>query len=335
VSDGGVPAEELSGFHQLDPDTLIDAVEAAGLRCNGRFLALASYENRVYQLGVEDARPVVAKFYRPGRWSDATIIEEHDFSRELAEAELPVVAPLRNVEGASLLRHGPYRFALYPSIGGRAPYLDNAAELEQLGRLLGRVHAIGATAAFRHRPVLSIERLGTAAVESVGRAAAIPDDLVEPYRTVAEQLIERTRERFDAVRSQPSIRLHGDCHSGNVLVRDGGPWLVDFDDACTGPAIQDLWMFLSGDRDYMQACLQNLLRGYVLFCDFDRRQLGLIEPLRALRMLHYSAWLTARREDPAFIRAFPWFYERTYWGQQILTLREQLARLDEPVLEWR
>lgn len=327
-------AADLQSFHNLNPDTILTAVESTGHRCSGRLFAMASYENRVYQLGLEDASSIVAKFYRPGRWDDATIREEHAFSLELAGAEIPAVSPLCDDTGASLHHFGNHRFALYPSIGGRAPSLDDRHSLEQLGRLLGRTHAVGAVRRFEHRPSIDPERLGAHAAASILESGTLPGDLIEPYRMLSSRVLDQVRAHFEAVGEIRTLRLHGDCHGGNILVKDDVAQLLDFDDACTGPSIQDLWMLLSGEREYMQARLVDVLSGYSEFADFDARELALIEPLRALRMLHYAAWLNGRRADPAFTRAFPWFYERNFWDQHILSLHEQLAAMQEPPLAW-
>jgi Ser/Thr protein kinase RdoA (MazF antagonist) len=331
----GDDRDSLEAFRGLGPDEILDAVEAAGLRCDGRVNALNSYENRVYQVGVEDGVPVIAKFYRPGRWSDESILEEHAFTLELEAAELPVVAPARGDDGRTLFHAGPHRLALYPRVGGRAPELDDPDHLLMLGRCVARLHNIGALEPFRHRPALDVESFAVEPSRFLLESGFIPDELRESYRVLSGHLIERLEMRFDTAREVRRLRLHGDCHLGNVLMRDGAPFLVDFDDARTGPAIQDLWMFLSGDRPYMTARLNDVLEGYTEFRDFDPRELSLIEPLRTLRLMHYAAWLARRWEDPAFPRAFPWFNARRYWEEHILALKEQLALLDEPPLEWR
>ncbi len=330
------PAADVASasFYALDPDAILDAVEALGLRPSGHLLALASYENRVYQIGLEDAPPVVAKFYRPGRWDDAAILEEHDYTLELAAAELPVVAPIQDAQGRTLHRHAEYRYALYPRVGGRAPDLDDLAQLEELGRLVGRLHAIGALRPYRHRPAIDPVRLGEEPVRYLAQGELVPADVRAAYAAVAGALVERVRDTWAAVAPHARLRLHGDCHGGNLLAREGVIRLVDFDDSGNGPAMQDLWLFLSGDRAYMEAGLTALLRGYTIFRDFDPSELALIEPLRALRMLHYAAWLARRREDPAFALAFPWFGTPRYWGDHVLALREQLAALDEPAPAW-
>jgi len=319
-------------FDHLTPGFIMDAVETQGFRCDCRTLALNSYENRVYQVGVEDAPPLIAKFYRPGRWSDEQILEEHGFCLELAELELPVVAPWTSGAGESLFRHEGFRFALYPRQGGHAPEFDNLANLEVLGRMLGRIHYVGGVRPFGHRPALDVESFGRRSVELI-LDRFIPDEYRESYAAVASLLLEAVEHAFAEAGPVVRIRAHGDCHSGNILWRDNAPHFVDFDDARTTPAVQDLWMMLSGDRARQTAQLGALLEGYTEFRDFDPRELRLIEALRALRMLHYSAWLAARWEDPIFPRTFPWFNTVRYWGEQILALREQLAALAEPPLE--
>jgi Ser/Thr protein kinase RdoA (MazF antagonist) len=322
----------IAHYARLSPDTVLDAVEARGFRCDGRLLALNSYENRVYQVGLEDGGSIIAKFYRPNRWSDAQILEEHVFTQELAAAELPVAAPLA-FDGATLLAHAGYRFALYPRLSGRAPELDRPEALRQLGRLLARIHNIGALEPFRHRPVLSITEFGDDAVCFLLEHGWLPVELRPAYETLTRDLLALIRARFADAGDVRALRLQGDCHAGNILWATDGPWLVDFDDARQGPAIQDLWMFLSGDREYMRARLGELLEGYSAFRGFDARELHLVEALRSLRMLHHAAWLARRWDDPAFPRAFPWFNTQHFWQEHVLSLREQLALLQEPPLE--
>ena len=310
----------------------MDAVESRGFRCDCRNLALNSYENRVYQVGIEDGLPLIAKFYRPGRWSDRQIMEEHGFCHELAGHELPVVTPLRNDAGESLASYGGILFALYPRQGGHAPEFDNLDNLLVLGRTLGRMHRVGGSSSFTARPSLDCQTHGHGSVALI-RDHFIPDEYRESYTAVTDRLLEAVEAAFGECAPVSCIRTHGDCHAGNILWRDGAPHFVDFDDARMAPAVQDLWMMLSGDRRRRTEQLEALLEGYREFCRFDHRELRLIEPLRALRMLHYSAWIAARWDDPAFPEAFPWFNTVRYWGEQILTLREQLAALDEPPLE--
>ncbi len=323
--------ETAHPFQTLTPSFIMDAVESRGYRCDCRTFALNSYENRVYQVGVEDGLPLIAKFYRPGRWSDGQIQEEHAFCRELVEHELSVVAPLVDDTGESLLRYGGFRFALYPRQGGHAPEFDNLDNLLILGRMLGRIHQIGAVREFRERPTLDLQSFGVASVLLITEKF-IPPEYRPSYTAVTDKLLESIGEILADSGPVRYIRTHGDCHAGNILWRDGAPHFVDFDDARTAPAVQDLWMMLSGERPRQLAQLEVLLKGYSEFCDFHPRELRLIESLRTLRMLHYSAWLARRWEDPLFPRTFPWFNTMQYWGEQILHLREQLGALTEPAL---
>ena len=319
-------------YQDLTPDVILAAVESTGRLSDGRLLALNSYENRVYQVGIENGAPLVVKFYRPGRWSDAAILEEHAFSRELSDAEIPVVGPLADAEGATLLQHAGYRFALFPRQGGRAPDLERPDQLEWIGRFIGRIHAVGAAGHFQHRPQIDIETLGRAPREFILHSGFLPQELAPRYREVAGMLLAGVTHAFERAGAFRRIRLHGDCHPGNLLWTEAGPHFVDFDDCATGPAIQDLWMLLSGSRSEMQQQLGHVLDGYRQFADFNSAELWLIEALRALRMLHYAAWIARRWDDPAFPRAFPWFNAPRYWEEHIQSLREQLALLDEAPL---
>jgi Ser/Thr protein kinase RdoA (MazF antagonist) len=319
-------------FQTLTPGFIMDAVESQGFCCDCRTLALNSYENRVYQVGIEEGQPLIAKFYRPGRWSNAQILEEHRFCFDLAEHELPVVAPLRNSDGESLTSYKGFRFALYPRQGGRAPEFDNLDNLLILGRMLGRIHRIGAVHPFEHRPALDVSGFGHASVTLI-REQFMPDEYRESYAAVTGRLLQRIEAILAEAGPIRHIRVHGDCHAGNILWRDDAPHFVDFDDARMAPAVQDLWMMLSGDRMRQTAQLEALIEGYCEFYDFNPIELRLIEALRTLRMLHYSAWLARRWQDPVFPETFYWFNTVRYWGEQILELREQLALLDEPPLE--
>jgi len=322
-------------YQSLTPDLILDAVESTGVRCDGHFLALNSYENRVYQVGIEDAAPLVAKFYRPGRWSDEAIREEHAYALELAEREIPVVAPSRDARGETLHHHQGFRFSLFPRRGGRWPDLDNPDNLLWLGRFIGRIHAVGAIEPLHHRPTLSIENFGEESYRYVLEQGFVPAELQLAYRSLAEDVLKQVRHCYARAGEVNLIRLHGDCHPGNILwTEGGGPHFVDFDDCRMGPAIQDLWMLLSGERRDMTIQLADILEGYTEFFDFNPRELNLVEALRSLRMLHYSAWLARRWEDPAFKQAFTWFNSSRYWEEQILALREQAALLDEPPLSW-
>jgi Ser/Thr protein kinase RdoA (MazF antagonist) len=317
-------------YASLTPDRVLDALDSVGVHGDGRMLALNSYENRVYQIWRDDAPPVVAKFYRPARWTDAQILEEHAFVAELVADEIPAV-PALSLAGATLNRFEDARFAVFPRHGGRAPELEQDATLVHLGRFIARLHTVGARRRFDARPALTIESFGDASRAFLLAHAFIPDDLRAAWTSVVEQALGAVRRAF-AAREPTTLRLHGDCHGGNVLWTDDGPHFVDFDDARTGPAVQDLWMLLSGARAAMEAQLARVLEGYEAFRDFDRRELVLIEPLRTLRLLHYSAWLARRWNDPAFPAAFPWFNTQRYWQDRILELREQIALMDEPPL---
>ena len=297
-------------------------------------LALNSYENRVYQVGIEGGAPMVAKFYRPHRWSSAAIQEEHDFSTQLADLEIPVVAPWRDAQGRSLHVHNGFEFALFPRRGGRAPELGTPDDRSWVGRFLGRIHAVGRTTVFQHRPTIDPEIMGAQAAEFLVNSNFVPATIVDRYRNVVSAAMERIRPRFAAAGRQGFVRLHGDCHLGNILWTDDGPHFVDFDDCCTGPAIQDLWMLLSGSREQMQTQLYDVLDGYSMFQEFDGAELALIEPLRTLRIIHYAAWVAKRWDDPAFPLAFTWFNTELYWQDHVAQLEEQLARLDEPPLYW-
>ncbi|HEU4617118.1 MAG TPA: serine/threonine protein kinase [Gammaproteobacteria bacterium] len=318
-------------YSRLGPDAVLAAVESLGLECDGRILALASYENRVYQVGTAEGF-VVAKFYRPARWTDDAILEEHAFSLELAAEGIPVVPPLVR-HGRTLHEHGGYRFALFERRGGRWPELGTGDERTFMGRVLGRMHAFGARTRFRHRPTLSIEALGRQSVATLASGGFIPAHLAASYESVAADVLDAVERKFADAGDYALLRIHGDCHPGNVLWTDDGPHFVDLDDCMNGPAVQDLWLFLSGTREEMAVQLADLLEGYQQFRDFDYRELHLVEALRTLRIIHYAAWLARRWRDPAFPRAFPWFAEPKYWEEHVLALREQQAALEEPPLE--
>jgi len=325
-------------YSRLTPDVVLNAIEeAAGVRCDGRMLALNSYENRVYQVGIEDASPVVAKFYRPARWTDAQILEEHAFAAELSGDEIPVVAPLA-FEDRTLLESGGFRFAIFPRRGGRAPELEDRDTLEWLGRFIGRIHAVGARRAFAHRPRLDIESFGEEPRTFLAASGLVPADLFPAWRQAADLALEAVRHAFDRAGSVAYLRTHGDCHAGNVLWTpatgnsSGGPHFVDLDDSRMAPAVQDLWMLVSGDRETMARQLGAIVRGYEDFAEFDDRELQLVEALRTLRLIHYAAWLARRWDDPAFPIAFPWFNTPRYWQDRVLELREQIAAMQEPPL---
>ncbi len=316
----------------LEPDVVLTAVESQGHLCNGRLLALNSYENRVYQVGIEDAPSLVVKFYRPQRWDDQTILEEHAFSYELLENDVPVAVPQRNQHGETLHYFKGYRFAVFESVGGRHAELDNDEHLRWLGRYLARIHMVGRAGRFEYRPRIDVQRMAVDSYQYVLEQGFVPADLQLAYRSIAEDVVARLQLTFESAFDLHYQRLHGDCHVGNIMWTDKGPIFVDLDDCLSGPVIQDLWMFLCGDRYEMERQLAVLMEGYQQFADFDPLELNLIEPLRALRMMHYSAWLARRWHDPAFPQAFPWFAQPRYWEEQILSLREQLAAFDEPVL---
>jgi len=319
-------------YADLSPELILDALEAVGHRCDGRVLALNSYENRVYQIGIEEAQPVIAKFYRPARWSDAALREEHAFAAELAAQEIPVVAPLQT-GGNSLFVHLGYRYAVFPRRGGRWPELGTAVEREWVGRFLGRIHGVGRAARFQQRQYLDLEDLGRNARDFVLGRDLMPDYLADKYAEVTDALLDAVDNKAAGWCGARLGRILGDCHRGNILWTDAGPHFVDLDDCLTGPAMQDLWMLLSGDQAEMRSELTDILRGYEQFLPFDRSELALIEPLRALRMIHYSAWVARRWEDPAFPRAFPWFAEPRYWEEHTYALRDQLIAVEGPDLE--
>jgi len=323
-------------YASLTPDAVLDALESLGLVPDSRQLALNSYENRVYQLWLDEPLAghniVVVKFYRPGRWSDAAILEEHTFTRELAEREIPVVAPLE-IGGRTLHHCGEHRLALFPRRGGRAPELSDPDTLEWLGRFIARIHAVGALAPYRERPALTLHSFGEEPRDFLLAGSFVPPELKNAWEGTVNVALDSARRCFERAGDVASLRLHGDCHMGNVLWTDAGPHFVDFDDSRTGPAIQDLWMLLSGDRREQQRQLDDVLAGYRDFMDFDPRELHLVEALRTLRLVHYSAWLARRWNDPAFPAAFPWFGSQRYWEERILELKEQIALMDEGPLE--
>lgn len=319
-------------YQSLSPDCILDAVETCGYRCDGRFFALNSYENRVYLVHLEERAPLVAKFYRPERWPDAAILDEHEFALELVEREIPVVAPL-TCNGRTLHQHAGYRFALYPRRPGRSPEFEDPDTLTWLGRFIGRIHAVGALRPFAHRPLLDIESFGYQPSRYVRDNHFVPSDLHATYRSVVDDVLQRVTRCYQRAGRVKNIRLHGDCHAGNILWTGEGPHFVDLDDARMGPAMQDLWMCLSGDRGAMEAQLAAVMTGYREFCDFDPAELVLLEALRTLRMIHYAGWLAQRWDDPAFPANFPFFNTQRYWQDHILALREQAALLDEPPLE--
>ncbi|MCU7835090.1 MAG: serine/threonine protein kinase [gamma proteobacterium symbiont of Taylorina sp.] len=334
--------DEVQDYSKLDPDTIINAVESMGYLSDARILALNSYENRVYQVGIEESQPVIAKFYRPGRWSNQQIVEEHDFSNELHNLEIPAVPPvyleLKNdltstpKKKVSLFNYAGYRFSLYERRGGRAPELTDPEHLYWLGKFLGRIHSVGKTREFQHRPTLSIESFIIRPFEYILQHQFMPDLFIDSYQAIVADILKHVETNYQQFPPK-LIRLHGDCHPGNILWTDKGPHFVDFDDSRNGPAIQDLWMLLSGERDEQQRQLLEILEGYEEFCDFNTTELNLIESLRSMRIIHYAGWLAKRWSDPAFPKAFPWFNTESFWGEHILQLKEQLALLQEPPLQ--
>lgn len=323
---------ETTPYQNLTPDTILDAVESVGYRCDGVLLALNSYENRVYQVGIEDAKPLVVKFYRSGRWSDAAILEEHHYCQALLAEDLPVIVPLANTDQQTLHHYKSYRFSLYPRQGGRTPEFDQPDNLEQLGRFMGRMHALGAIQPFQERHCIDMDTYGIRPIRYLLESDFIPPDLLNSYQTLTSDLLLQMQACYQRAGEVNQIRLHGDCHIGNILWTEYGPFFVDFDDAGMGPAVQDLWMALSGNHDDRALQLSYILRGYQQFCDFSLTELHLIEPLRTLRMINYSAWIARRWDDPAFPRAFPWFNDLRYWEGHILALREQSALMNEKPL---
>jgi len=313
-------------YAALTPEVVLDACDAAGFRADGRLLPLNSYENRVYQVWLEDGSARVLKFYRPGRWSTEQIEEEHAFARELSGREIPVVAP------AYTGVHAGFQFALDPRRGGRPPNLDDPKALEWIGRFIGRIHAVGSTSAFTSRPSLNIETFGEEPRAFLLEHQFVPPDLLEAWKAVTAQALQAVQHCYRRAGAVKNIRLHGDCHPGNILWTDDGPHFVDLDDARMGPAMQDLWMLLSGDRPAMNRQLSDVLAGCEDFMELDRRELQLTEALRTLRLIHYSAWIARRWDDPAFPAAFPWFNTQRYWQDRILELREQIALMDEEPL---
>jgi Ser/Thr protein kinase RdoA (MazF antagonist) len=316
-------------YANLDPHLILNAIESIGFRVSGGLFSLNSYENRVYQIGIEDAEPVIDKFYRPGRWSDAAILEEHQFSLELNQHEIAVVAPLIT-DGKTLHHYQEFRFSLFPRKGGRNLELDNLDHLEWMGRFIGRLHAVGSCNTFRHRPRLDVETNGSQPHQFLLENNFYPESLKTAFCICTESLLKKTQLRFDQAGAIKNIRLHGDCHVGNILWSNTGPQIVDLDDCVTGPAVQDIWMLISGNHpDQVNLQMDRILKGYTEFYDFDYRELRLIEALRTLRMIAYSGWLAKRWEDPAFPLTFPWFNTLSYWKVHLDDLREQEMLLDE------
>ncbi|WP_370060379.1 serine/threonine protein kinase [Neptunomonas phycophila] len=319
-------------FYELKPNTVIDAVESIGYLSDGRIMALNSYENRVYQVGIDESEPLIAKFYRPQRWTDEQIGEEHRFMAQLVEQDLSVVAPIKSDTGQTLFSYDDYRFSIFVRKGGRAPELEDPEHLFQLGNTLGRIHLAGQAEPFKHRPTLDIQSYGIDSTDFISREL-IPASLKAAYDSLTSDLLREIDAAFKRAGDVVYQRVHGDCHGGNILWRDDMPHFVDFDDARMAPAIQDLWMLLTGDRHQQELQLGEVIDGYNEFASFNPRELHLVEALRTLRMMNYAAWIGRRWEDPAFPMSFPWFNTERYWGEHLLELKEQFAKLQEPVLK--
>lgn len=314
-------------YANLDPHLILDAIESVGFRCSGGLFALNSFENRVYQVGIEDETPLIAKFYRPKRWSDAAILEEHQFAAELLQLEIPVVAPLIS-SGTTLHQYRDFRFALFPRRGGHALELDNLEQLEWMGRFIGRLHAVGACRPFQHRPQLNVQTHGYEPTRFLVEHNFIPEALKERFIATLDTVLKKIEDCFHRAGEIQLIRLHGDCHAGNVLWNQTGPQIVDLDDCVMGPAVQDIWMLLSGNKHQTRLELDLILSGYCEFHDFNPRELHLIEAMRTLRMIQYAAWLAIRWEDPAFPLNFPWFNTTPYWQELLRDLQEQSSLID-------
>jgi len=325
------PESQTAPYEGLTPELILQAIESVELEPTGSLLALNSYENRVYQVELADNSFIIAKFYRPGRWSDAAIMEEHQFSYELGDQDIPVICPMMR-EGYSLLEHEGYRFALYPRRGGRWPELEDPQTLQQLGRMIGRIHAIGRTDRFEYRQHLTVENYGQAALDFLLENEFVPSEMLHNFQQAAQALLDQVQIMFEAI--APSyLRIHGDFHPGNILCMDHNFHFVDLDDCCMGPAIQDLWMMLSGEQHEMAGQLKDILEGYETFTSFDYSEIALIEALRGLRLIYYCGWLARRWQDPAFPKHFPWFNTPRYWEEQMITFREQLERCHAPTLD--
>lgn len=324
-------AQFLTPFSSLSPDTVIQSVESQGYLSDGRILALNSYENRVYQVGIEDEVPIIAKFYRPDRWSDDQIQEEHDFCYELLEAELPVICPIKNDQGETLRHSNNHRIALFERKGGRAPDVGQKEHLQVLSQQLGRMHAVSKKKPFKHRPTFSIDRFGVESKATI-ESTVLPSHYLDAYQAISSQVLTKIQSIFDQTGHLNFIRCHGDCHMGNVLIRDEKPFFVDFDDTLMAPATWDLWMLLSGDFQEQSSQFKTILDEYELFNDWDYQELKLIESFRTLRLFYFTAWLARRWRDPAFQQHFPWFNTERFWSEHIQNLKEQLFQLDEPSL---
>lgn len=318
-------------YADLTPDFVLDAIESQGYLSDLRVLTLNSYENRVFQIGIEDNSPVIAKFYRPNRWNDAQIIEEHNFSLALHALEIPVIPPI-TTNNITLHHYKGHRFSIYERKGGHAPDLSNLDTLYTLGQHIGRIHALGSTKPFNERPALSLQTFGFNPRNFLLKNNFIPANLLPAYQSLTDHLFEAIETAFTQT-PYDAIRLHGDCHPGNIIVRPDSMYLVDLDDARSGPAVQDIWMLISGDEQSKRSQLSSIVEGYEEFFDMDYRQFALIEPLRTLRIIHYAGWLAKRWTDPAFPRAFPWFNTERFWSEHILELREQLGEIQGPPIK--
>jgi Ser/Thr protein kinase RdoA (MazF antagonist) len=332
-ADRSLMSQASHPYDTLTPDAILDALEAEGFAVSGRLFALNSYENRVYQVGLDEGAPVIAKFYRPGRWSEAALREEHTFSLEAVAAGIPVVAPQPLADGDTLGRHGDFWFAVFPQRGGQAPDTSVTDTLYRLGQWLGQLHTVGARRRFQHRPTLDLLAGLEANHRFLRDGPWIPEDLRPAWDSLLSDLMALCAARLDEAGPVEALRLHGDCHAGNILCRDEHMLFVDLDDCLSGPAIQDMWLLLNGEDNDRGAQLAELLEGYEMFRDFNRRERHLIEPLRCYRQIAHCAWLARRWDDPAFPKYFPWFGQPRFWSEQILALREQMAALQAPAID--